>query len=430
MTRQAEETAAARPTIARGGIIAIAAVVVILLAGGASYWFGLFQSPPPTPTPQAATPAVKPTAPAPAPAPARRPPIDPKVTRANELVSEGQRLLGESKLRQARASFEQAQTLAPSQAAQDGLAEVDRLQGEYARLWKEGTTAAGQKRTKDALSKLVEARAIDPETFQSSGGPAIVDRLQGLLSASERDQKLATAAAAETKRLETSRKASIALFNEGQKLEQQRQFEAADEKYRAAFAADKNNEEAAAAFARGERYRKAKAAGLAAVKANDREGALRAFDDARKINSARSLADGLDKTIEDFTRGRGAPPSTPPPMPAAPTADNSAIEAVLGSLARALSTETNKSRDLKVVRQFWSSADDGVFGDNESQTYILGKPVFVQLTGDRASVDCSRARQVTPRSTGKTTVQYDSVRIELRKANGRWQVMSIAERSK
>ena len=371
----------------RGWKIAIAAVVVILLAGGVYYRFGPSTSPAPTPTPQAAAPVTQLPPPAPSTAPAP-PPIDPQVTRANELVSEGQRLLAESKLDQARAKFQEAQALVATPAAQEGLAEVDRRQAQ--------------------------------------------------LAAAERDQAQATAAAAEARRVESARKASIALFTEGQKLEQQGRYDAADEKYREALATDKNNKQAAAAFGRSERYAKAKATGLAAVKANDRERALIALGDARSIHSARFLADGLDKAIGDNTRGRAAPPpaptpSTPAPTPSAPapalTADQSAIAAVLGALAKALSTETNKSRDVSLVRQVWPRASGDVFGDNESQEYVFGKPVFVELTADSASVDCSRGRSMRSRS-GATNGGFDNVRIELRKSNGRWQVMSIVERSK
>ena len=56
-------------------------------------------------------------------------------------------------------------------------------------------------------------------------------------------------------------------------------------------------------WARSERYGKAKATGLAAIKANDRERALIALGDARSIHSARFLAEGLDKAIGDNTPG-------------------------------------------------------------------------------------------------------------------------------
>ena len=369
-------------------MIAAASVGVILLAYGV-YRLSPFQPPAPTPVAQPETLVAQAPPPAPKPAPSP-PPVDPEVTRANELVTEGEGLLAESKLDQARAKFQEAQALVATPAAREGLAEVDRRQAQ--------------------------------------------------LAASERDKALATAAAAEaTKRAESARKASIALFNQGQKLEQQRQYDTADAKYREALAADKNNKQAAAAFARGERYRKAKAAGLAAVKANNRDDALRELGSARSIDSARFLAEGLDKPIEDITRGRVTPPSTLAPTPTqkpTPTStptptltnDQSAIEAVLGALARALSTDSNKSRDLKVVRQVWPTAADGVFSDIESQTYLLGKPVFAELTANTASVDCSRRRLMALRSAGKTNYAIDDVRIELRKANGRWQVTSIVQR--
>ncbi len=258
------------------------------------------------------------------------------------------------------------------------------------------------------------------------------------MAASEREQALATAAAAEAaKRVESARKASIALFYEGQKLEQQRQYDAADEKYREALATDKNNKQAAAALGRSERYGKAKATGLAAIKANDRERALIALDDARSIHSARFLAEGLDKAIGDNTRGRAAPPpaptpSAPKPTPSAPkpapTADESAIAAVLGTLAKALSTETNKSRDLNMVRQIWPSAGGDVFGKHEAQTYRFSDLVFLSPPGDKASVDCFRVSVLAVGSTGKTTVASDPVRIELQKAKGTWRVMSIVLR--
>lgn len=294
--------------------------------------------------------------------------------------------------------------------------------------------------TPQAVTPAPHLPPPDPATTPAAqDGLAEVERRQAALAASEREQALATAKAAETKRLEVARTASIALFSEGQKLEQQRQYDRADEKYREAFGADKNNEKAADAFARGERYRKAKAAGLAAVKANDREAALRAFGDARSINSARFLADGLDKAIGDNTRGRAAPPPAPAPSapaptpsapPPAPTADQSAIATVLGALAKALSTETNKSRDLNMVRQIWPSAGGDVFGNRESQTYRFSDLVFLSPPGDKVSVDCYRVSVLAVGSTGKTTVARDPVRIELQKAKGTWRVMSIVERSR
>ena len=127
--------------------------------------------------------------------------------------------------------------------------------------------------------------------------------------------------------------------------------------------------------------------------------------------------------------GTPSPPATPTPTPTF-TDDKSAITYLLRELSNALSTDTNRSRNVNAVRRLWPNAGGDIFADSESQAYLLRNPVFVTLTADRASVDCDRVRSITSRATGKTSVPYDNVRIELRKTKGTWQVDTIKERSK
>ena len=100
--------------------------------------------------------------------------------RATELVQEGQTILKdkEARLSDARAKFQESQRVQALPAAQDGLAEIQRREQEYARTRYAADLDRSAGRAAQAAQKYLQAHDLNPEQFKADNLAATVKTLQ------------------------------------------------------------------------------------------------------------------------------------------------------------------------------------------------------------------------------------------------------------
>jgi tetratricopeptide (TPR) repeat protein len=211
-----------------------------------------------------------------------------EAARAIQLADEGGQLLRAGKLNQAKASFQQAEQVAPGQKpAQDGLAEIKRREDDFRRLKAGAESDAANRNLAAASDKLEQARTAHPELF-------VAENLASRLTTFSQ-QLDAEKGVAEGKRL----------LEQAARLASQGKYAEADAGYAAALRANPKDQGAASAQKRSERFVALTREGSQLEKQRNLVVAQQRFVEARALDATRFEREGLTAVLDRLLKSSG-----------------------------------------------------------------------------------------------------------------------------